>query len=184
MRGNGPTQADCRVWQRLNKNNALFLAVVVLAINGFAGIASASDGRDHCPSGPIYVGEHSFVAKDGPFVRANGDEVGIVDVKNLRYGWTDRKGFDNECEIGGMVLRYSISRNPHSPNNYVYFRISGEPYAGGAVLRTVVNQSSMFMYRPTAKNRQQRISIAYFNVQPLSDIFRDVIFVVKSLEVN
>ena len=137
MRESGPTQSVCRVWQRLNKYNTLLFAVVVLAATGFVAIAGASDGRDHCPSGPIYFGEHSFVAKDGPFVRSNGDEVGIVDVKNLRYGWTDRKGFDDECEIGGMVLRYGISRNPLSPNNYVYFRISGEPYAGGAVLRTV-----------------------------------------------
>ena len=80
-----------------------------------ASIGEASDETEFSPT--------EFMLDEGPFVRANGDTVGELELGICRYGW-QMWPFKNRCRIRNIAFRFEIRDSRTDPANFMFFRFS------------------------------------------------------------
>ena len=160
--------------------------LLALMFSVLCSSSSANVSKEFCASigeasGETEFAPTEFVLDEGPFVRANGDTVGELELGIRRREW-QRWPFKHRCRIRNIAFRFEIRDSRTDPANFMFFQFSHFSINGYIILRDRYGNTLLRIARPTKANRQQTILVKYFSEQRFSMVLLDVLYIATAWE--
>lgn len=163
----------------MQKSLILFVLLVVLSISA---VSSADESTQVCGMDASSPEERLPALEEGPFIRADGEYVGEMDLGIRRYGLTQRSDLRSVYTINCININYLIPILRESDENYVFFQIYHFPLSGSIVFRDRNGGSILNISIPILDDRQRNFKLHYTVEQAFSNIFLDVLYITSSWE--